>query len=250
MDLKEADILSQGIGQHWYYASKSRAVARLLQNRRYASVLDVGAGSGFFAKELLKKSLADQACCVDISYYRYSDSDEDGKPLFFRRSVDETNADLVLLMDVLEHVEDDIGLLCEYVRKANVGTTFVLSVPAFQFMWSGHDLFLEHKRRYTLPQIEQVAKRAGLHIEQGCYYFAAVFPIAATTRLLEKFQQGKSYAAQSQLRKHNPTVNSVLKTLSLMELAVMRYNRCFGLTAFCLAVKKREQGESPGVSTA
>ncbi|MDP4651575.1 MAG: class I SAM-dependent methyltransferase, partial [Haliea sp.] len=157
--------------------------------------------------------------------------------------------DLILLMDVLEHVEDDVGLLFEYVRKTNVGTTFLLSVPAFQFMWSGHDIFLEHKRRYTLAQIEQVAKRAGLEVERGCYYFAAVFPIAATTRLLEKIQRGKSLAAQSQLRKHHPLVNNVLKILSLVELAVMRFNRCFGLTAFCVAVKKRENDDSQSFST-
>jgi hypothetical protein len=67
-----------------------------------------------------------------------------GKPLLFRRSVDQSDADLVLLMDVIEHVEDDVGLVREYANKVAPGTRFITTVPAFMWLWSGHDVFLEH----------------------------------------------------------------------------------------------------------
>ena len=54
------------------------------------------------------------------------------------------------MMDVLEHVSDDVGLVREYAKRAKPGTRFVVSVPAFMWLWSGHDVFLEHHRRYTL----------------------------------------------------------------------------------------------------
>ena len=81
---------------------------------------------------------------------------ETGKPIHFRREIGELHADVVLLMDVLEHVEDDVGLLRQYVEKVPSGARFLISVPAFQVLWSDHDVFLEHKRRYTVAKVEHV----------------------------------------------------------------------------------------------
>ena len=110
-----------------------------------------------------------------------------------------------------------------------------MTVPAFQFLWSGHDDFLEHKRRYTLAQFEALARDAGLTVQRGAYYFGAVFPIAAVLRLLPQGPQAA--APQSQLKRHHPLVNGVLKTLCRLELPLMRMNRLAGLSVFVLACK-------------
>ena len=213
MDLKETDILGSSIDQHWYYASKAAATMRLLGTTPYKRILDVGAGSGFFSRHLLTHSSASEAWCVDISY----------------------DADLVLLMDVLEHVDDDVGLLKAYVEKVPSGSRFLITVPAFQFLWSGHDDFLEHKRRYTLAQLEAVVRNTGLTVKQGAYYFGLVFPIAAALRLLPKGAQPSP--PRSQLKQHHPMVNTILKTLCSVELPFMGANRLAGLTVFVLAQK-------------
>jgi SAM-dependent methyltransferase len=236
MDLKESNILCTAINDHWYYKSKMKAVTCLLGSRAPTRILDVGAGSGFFSRGLLAHSSAKQACCVDTSYSADSDAIEAGKPIYFRRSVDKVDADLVLMMDVLEHVDDDVGLLREYVAKVPSGTRFLISVPAFQFLWSDHDVFLEHKRRYRLSQIEEVAEQAGLSVKQGIYFFGAVFPIAAPIRLVSKVLR-KDQKPRSQLALHHPLVNGTLAALSRLELPFIRYNRLAGLTAFCLAEK-------------
>jgi predicted RNA methylase len=201
----------------------------------YSVILDVGAGSGYFSRALLGQANAREAWCVDISYEAESDTTEAGKPLHYRQSVETVQADLVLLMDVLEHVDDDVGLLRDYVQKVPRGTFFLISVPAFKFLWSAHDVFLEHRRRYRLSQIEDVAVRAGLKVKHGAYYFGAVFPIAATVRFLQRALDNGTRPPQSQLKMHHPFVNGVLATLSEAELMFMRYNRLAGLTAFCLA---------------
>lgn len=237
MDLKETEILGSTINSHWYYQSKANAVARLLCNEKFSSILDVGAGSGYFSKFLLANSDAKEAWCVDISYERNHDIYEQKKPIHFRRSIDTSNANLVLLMDVLEHVDDDVGLLREYVEKTPKGTIFLISVPAFKFLWSDHDVFLEHKRRYRLDQIKDVAKKAGLKVTHGSYYFGAIFPIAATIRLIERLFKKTSRQPRSQLKQHHPITNKLLASLSKAELVIMRKNRIAGLTAFCLAVK-------------
>jgi SAM-dependent methyltransferase len=236
MDLKETDILGAAIDEHWYYKSKMKAVARFLGNEAPTCILDVGAGSGFFSRGLLAETRAQQAWCVDISYLEDSDATEAGKPIHFRKFVDRVEADLVLLMDVLEHVDDDVGLLKNYIDKVPSGARFLISVPAFEFLWSGHDVFLEHKRRYRLSQIEGVAERAGLRVRQGAYYFGAVFPIAATIRLLDTATH-KEQQPRSQLAVHHPLINATLAALSAIELPLMRHNRLAGLTAFCLAEK-------------
>ncbi|SDJ80458.1 Methyltransferase domain-containing protein [Pseudomonas delhiensis] len=235
MDLKETDILGEHIADHWYYRSKRAAVQQFLGDMRPSSILDVGAGSGFFSRALLAEGSAGEAWCVDISYPADSDANEAGKPIRFRRSVDRLDSDLVLLMDVLEHVDDDVGLLRHYVEKVPRGAHFLISVPAFQFLWSDHDVFLEHKRRYRLTDIERVAEQAGLEVLKGAYYFGGVFPIAATLRLFERLRGGAVRQPRSQLKRHNGVVNAALQAVSMAELPVLHFNRVAGLTAFCLA---------------
>lgn len=237
MDLKETDILGDDIAQHWYYRTKAMAMIRLLSKTRPSTILDVGAGSGFFSRYLLDNSSAHDAWCVDIKYTNDSDTFENGKPVYFRRSIEQIDADLILLMDVLEHVIDDVGLLNFYASKVPKGALFLISVPAFQFLWSDHDVFLEHKRRYQLNQIEEVARLAGLTVMSGSYYFGVVFPIAVAMRLSKRKSVRSNMPARSHLSKHHPLVNSTLATLCILELALMKFNRFAGLTAFCLAKK-------------
>jgi SAM-dependent methyltransferase len=237
MDLKETQILGENISEHWYYRSKAKAMASLLGKQSVLNILDVGAGSGFFSRYLLANTSAHTACCVDISYPQDSDDQEEGKPIAFRKSIAQSNADLVLLMDVLEHVKDDVGLLSSYVDKVPSGTRFLISVPAFEFLWSDHDVFLEHERRYRLEQVEQVAKSAGLKIEKAGYYFAAIFPIVAAIRLgLQKLKSRKN-TVQSDLSPEHPLVNQILSTVCSLELPLIGFNRVAGLTVFCLASK-------------
>lgn len=236
MDLKEAEILGSDIASHWYYHAKAKAMVRLLGETSPARILDVGAGSGFFSRHLLAHTSAKEAWCVDIFYEADSDASEAGKSVHYRRSIGSIDADLVLLMDVLEHVDDDAALLSEYAGKVPHGCRFLLTVPAFQFLWSGHDDFLAHKRRYTLRQLEEAVRKSGLSIVHGAYYYAMVFPIAAIFRLAQK-ARGNENSASSQLIRHHPLVNTVLRAICSAELPFMAFNRIGGLTAFCLAEK-------------
>src|SRR5215831_598050 len=105
MDIKESAILGADAASHWYYRSKAEAVERCLDGIEFQAVLDVGAGSGFFSRHMLENSSAHSAYCVDPNYPREWQETVAGKPLSFMRSTDAVAADLVLLMDVLEHVD-------------------------------------------------------------------------------------------------------------------------------------------------
>lgn len=236
MDLKETDILGSRAGEHWYYSAKAWALNTLLSGAPKNKILDIGAGSGFFSRHLLATTHAIEACCVDISYEEDSSDQENGKRLRFCRAINASDADIVLLMDVLEHVDDDVELLRRYVALSPVGARFVITVPAFNWLWSQHDVFLEHRRRYTLAGLETVAREAGLVVEDSCYYFCAVFPIAVVFRLIDKLRPPPR-SPKSALKEHSPIINALLKLLCRIERPIMRWNRFAGLSVCCRARK-------------
>src|SRR5882757_5762171 len=233
MDLKEEDILGAGIGQHWYYRAKAAALRRAVGDLAPRRILDVGAGSGFFSRHLLAETGAQSALCVDIGYASEHDDSVAGKPVLYRRDTGPTDCDLVLMMDVLEHVDDDRGLLRHYVAKVPPGAHFLVTVPAFGFLWSGHDVFLEHKRRYRLGEIEAAMRDAGLQVVQGSYYFGLVFPLAAAVRLVER----NTTEPRSSLKKHGALANGILTAACTAELPFFPINQLAGLSAFVLARK-------------
>ncbi|MFE8034930.1 methyltransferase domain-containing protein [Thiohalocapsa marina] len=201
-------------------------------------ILDIGAGTGFFSDKLLRQTTARSALCVDPAYNSERDTSVVGKSLLFRRAFVKSQADLVLLMDVLEHVDDDLGLLVDVVEKVATGAFFVITVPAFQSLWSDHDVFLEHRRRYRLEQLEAVVEAAGLRRLCGCYFYGSLLPVAAATRWLGRLGRGGVSAPRSQLRKHYKVVNEAFATVCRLELAWYQHNRLAGLTALCLARKE------------
>ena len=233
MDLKEEDILGAGIGSHWYYRSKAAALRRAVGALAPRRLLDVGAGSGFFSRHLLERTPAESALCVDIGYAADHDDRVAGKPVLYRRDTGPTDCDLVLMMDVLEHVDDDRGLVRHYADKVPGGAHFLVTVPAFEFLWSGHDVFLEHKRRYRLPEIETAMRDAGLEIVRGSYYFGLVFPLAAAVRLADR----NTTEPRSSLKKQGALTNALLTAICATELPLFPWNRLAGLSCFVLARK-------------
>jgi SAM-dependent methyltransferase len=237
VDIKEQAILGDSIGSHWYYRSKGAALRRILGPAPVRHVLDVGAGSGVFSRILLDHG-AGEATCVDPGYPLEYVESHAGRTIRFVRAVEPGNFDLVLLMDVLEHVEDDVGLLRAYAELAPARARFLITVPAFQWMWSGHDVFLEHRRRYTLSQVEDIVSRAGLRRLRGCYYYGFTLPLAAARRLSGRLAGVSSDVAKSDLHVHSALVNEALGAVCAAELNLFLANRIAGLTVFCLAEKR------------
>ena len=234
MDLKEEALLGGAAAGHWYYRAKLAALLDALADLPPGPVLDVGAGSGFFARSLLEQGAATAAVCVDTGYAQDREEVVAGRPLSFRRTMPAARAATVLLMDVLEHVADDCGLLRNAVAGSAPGSRVIVTVPAFAWLWSGHDVFLGHHRRYTLAGVEALLRRAGLRVEAAHYLYGAVFPLVACVRLgRRRVGQG---AARSDMRRFGPASNAALAAVCAMERPLARYNRLAGLTVLGRAV--------------
>jgi len=94
--------------------------------------------------------------------------------------------DIVGAFDVLEHIEDQVGALKEWRRVLKDGGAVVLTVPAYQWLWTAHDVSLHHKRRYTTARIEQAANASGLKTEKKSYAVVFSLPLVVGFRFLNK----------------------------------------------------------------
>jgi len=229
MDVKESGLLGGSVGDHWYYQSKKLALDSMLRGTSFHRVLDIGAGSGIFSRHLLERG-GSSAVCVDSAYAEDRLESFCGKPVRFVREIIPCDADLVLLMDVLEHVDDDVKFIKAGVAGAAARAFVLITVPAFQSLFSAHDRFLEHRRRYTIRSLEATVRAAGLEIVSTRYFFAFLLPIAAAIRVLQR-----NSPPRSSLIVHSQLVNALLTFAHRMELPLFRFNRLGGLSVFCLA---------------
>ena len=94
--------------------------------------------------------------------------------------------DVVGAFDVLEHIEDQVGALKEWKRILKDDGAIVITVPAYQWLWTEHDVSLYHKRRYTVSRLVQAAAEAGLKPEKKSYAIVFSLPLVAGFRLLNK----------------------------------------------------------------
>jgi len=239
LDLKEEQELGDIAKDHWYYRSKAKAMKSFLSNVIVPEVLDVGAGSGYFSKYLIEEGIAGAAVCVDPKYPNESDIEYHGGKIAFRKSVDGVTQQLILMMDVIEHVDDDIGLIREYSDCMASGSKVLITVPAFQWLWSDHDEFLEHRRRYSLPHLEHVVQESGLVIIKSRYFYASIFPAVVFVRLLQRVRRKiQRKRLSSDLKPQNVRINRVVNILLDVELKTLfAINKLFGVTVICYAEK-------------
>lgn len=240
MDLKEQKILQDDLNNHWYYVSKGCALIDFLKGIQIRTILDIGAGTGIFSKKLLQATGAKEAICLDTGYQVEKEDVYCGKKIHYIRNIAHSYADLVLLLDVMEHVEDDVSFLREYLEKVNRGTYFVISVPAFQCLFSTHDIFLEHYRRYTISSIESCLAAAGLTILKSRYYFLLLFPFMGMARLTTKIKNKfiPKEITRSDLKVYGKLTNQLLIRIHQLERFFFPFNRFAGMTILCLAVKE------------
>ncbi|MDP4076706.1 bifunctional 2-polyprenyl-6-hydroxyphenol methylase/3-demethylubiquinol 3-O-methyltransferase UbiG [Acidovorax sp. A1169] len=119
--------------------------------------------------------------------------------------------DLVCLLDVLEHVEHDDAALARVARLLKPGGRLLLTVPAYQWLWSGHDVDHHHHRRYTAGRVRAKATKAGLVVHRAGYFNTVLFPLIAIARLAGKLAGRKGGDTETALP--SPWLNATLRTL-------------------------------------
>lgn len=231
------DLIEGGISNpitHWYYRHKLWFIEKTLISHPDSakSLVDIGAGSALFSKELLRKNLVDTVVAVDTGYEQDFIDSKSG--IKFCQSSDFSQFTFFLMTDVLEHIEDDLGFLRSIVQQAKSNSQFIITVPALNSLWSNHDVFLKHFRRYNKSQLESLILASGLSIDCCRYTYSTLFPIAyLRRRFFSKRSEG------SQLKETNPFVGFLLRAGLFPDKHFSRL--AFGVSLFLVAHK----GELP-----
>jgi SAM-dependent methyltransferase len=105
--------------------------------------------------------------------------------------------DLICLFDVLEHIEEDVASLTALKRLLTPQGRILLTVPAYQWLWSEHDEFLHHKRRYLASDLRERIEGAGLQIEKLSYFNTLLFPLAVIARAKDRLFNAASASGTS-----------------------------------------------------
>jgi len=183
---------------HWWYVARRKILADLIAREAElpegARILEVGCGTGHNF-EMLKRFGRLDALEVDgearaLSSKRLGHAVGDA-PLPELTGVPDRTYDLIALLDVLEHVDNRTESLRSMATKLTPNGKILVTVPAYQWMWSAHDRAHHHKLRYSKRTLRRDAEAAGLRVRKIGYFNSLLFPLAAAVRIVGKIV-GKS----------------------------------------------------------
>jgi len=202
MDLKEAGNF--GAERHPWETARAAHFVRIAKEkglfRGELAWLDVGSGDAYFASTLAAHAPPGaNVTCWDAHYDddRIAQLEARHPRLTFSRGEPEETFDVLLLLDVLEHIEDDRGVLAALVRqRLRKGGHVIMSVPAWMALYTSHDKFLEHFRRYSPRRAAELLEGAGLHIELHGGLFHTLLLPRAVRRLVELARPGAPQGAK------------------------------------------------------
>jgi len=190
-------------------------------------VLDIGCGDGLFFDQLAAFGNSVQGIepAADLvsedparrSRIHIGPFDESYRP--------DRSFQLVVMLDVLEHLDDPVGALRHALSLLEPSGVFLATVPAFESLWTTHDDINEHRVRYTKRAFRRLAGAAGLQLDRLEYFFHWTYPVKRAQHLLESLTR----PSPTPIRVPWAPLNSGLRMLSRLERSVTaRWNLPFG----------------------
>jgi 2-polyprenyl-3-methyl-5-hydroxy-6-metoxy-1,4-benzoquinol methylase len=225
---------------HWWFDVRRQIIEQTIGKnikKPVTSALDIGCGTGLNAIILRKFSStvtgldrADEA--MQFSALRMPDLKV--SQAYFPETAPEGAFDLITMFDVLEHLEDDHAALRRVESMLNPGGYYVLTVPAFGFLWTEHDRVLQHFRRYTKKTLLQtVREETGLELIYFNYFNTLLFSPILGFRLLRKIFHFLPNRADD-FSMPGP-LNGFLKRIFTLDRWLMNYAKLpFGVSIICV----------------
>ncbi len=224
---------------HWWYRGRRRVIRAELDRLplpRAAQILDAGCGSGRTLEELVPYG-AVQGIELDpeaaaVARARGQGEVREGR-LEHLPWPDET-FDLITCLDVIEHTPDDRATLRELRRVCKSGGYLLVTVPAYQVLWSQHDEANHHFRRYNRRMLRAAAAQAGWTVQRMTAFNSLLFPPAAAVRMLQRWRPPSDFKPDLNL---GPAwLNSVLERPMAFEASLLARGRTLPAGLSLLAV--------------
>jgi SAM-dependent methyltransferase len=231
---------------HWWYVARRRIIFDLLLRRTRTlnnpRILDIGCGTGF-----------NVAYLRSLGFTRVVGLDVAPEALDYCRlrhltalvRGDATHApfldgafDIILALDLIEHVEDDVTTIRGLARLLSPGGVLLIFTPAFQFLWGHQDEISRHFRRYTSGELRSKIEEAGLHVEKLTYANTFLMPLVWAGRLLHRSRPGAASARVTENTMHPKWSNGLLQFIFAAERPLLHVlNLPFGVSLLTLVSK-------------
>jgi SAM-dependent methyltransferase len=174
---------------HWWFRVREELLVETIRKYRppagWGAILDVGCGDGLLFDRLAEfgavEGVEPDAVVVSTRFrdrihtLPFDDQFRPGK-LY----------SLVLLLDVLEHLPDPAAALRRALELLAPEGRVIITLPAFQILWTNHDVLNHHLRRYTRRSFRELAASCGLALDEERYLFPSLFPAKLAARAAER----------------------------------------------------------------
>jgi SAM-dependent methyltransferase len=223
---------------HWWYRARRTIVEEVIARSAPPSgtgpVVEIGCGTG-----------ANLSALARFGHLLAVEPDAEARAHAARRSgvtvlegrlphalpADVRGAGLLVMLDVLEHVEDDTAALKAVAECLSGDARLVLTVPALPALWSRHDEEHHHHRRYTAATLRAVVERAGLKVEMMSYFNTLLFPLIAGVRWIKTLTGSREMDTGLPA----PWLNRVLERIFAFERHLLgRVPMPFGVSLVCV----------------
>jgi SAM-dependent methyltransferase len=229
---------------HWWFVGRRKIISDIFDKygikSENAKILDFGCNHGFFAGILQKQGF--NVSGIDVSPEAIFDGREAGVKnlhtvLANLSDFPEEKFNVILCLDVLEHIEND-KIAFEKMKKALLpGGLIIITVPAFQFLWGVQDEASNHFRRYNKKTFKELLRKDDLQNLRFSYFNFILFPAIAFVRILAKIKKPKRV---SDFEMGNRLINSLLKGIFLFEVWLFKFMN-FPIGVSLLAVLKKQE---------
>jgi trans-aconitate methyltransferase len=190
--------------RHWWFEGRRRVIGKVLSTQLRPCparrILDVGCGTGGMFPLLSR-----------FGEVQGAESSADARARAQRRfpgvrvsacelpsALPEGQWDLVTAFDVIEHVDEAVQSLRTMRSRLQPDGQLVVTVPAFELLWSHHDEVNQHKRRYTRRVLEGQLAEAGFAVTFASYFNSLLFPAVAGVRVLQRLLPARAVEADAQ----------------------------------------------------
>ncbi len=239
--------MAQLEAKHWWFRARATILEQLLASQplpAHARLLEVGSGTGANLK--LLAALGDVVAMEPDSTARALCQQHHGIeaiPGTLPNGVDLAPAsfDLIAAIDVIEHVKEDRASLETLLGLLKPGGRLILTVPAFPFLWSGHDEEHHHQRRYRRRPLINMLTEAGFEVRYSSYYNCLLFPLVAMIRIAKNLLPGDNHPDDTMPQ---PWLNNILYRAFASECRWVAKNRRLPFGVSLIAVATRPEQHS------
>ena len=206
--------------RHWWYRARRAILADLIRREvappADARILEIGCGTGHNL-EMLGRFGQLEAIELDDESRAIAEK-RLGRGIMSARlpelaGIPDRHYDMIAALDVIEHIDDDVGAIAAIATRLKPGGKFIMTVPAHPWMWSAHDTVNHHKRRYSKRGLRQLIEGSPLRLQKIGYFNSLLFPLAIADRIASKLR-GKDDA---DVKLPSAPVNSALETVFAAE---------------------------------